>query len=324
MKFRTIFYSLLVTAAVTFQSCKKSETTSAGVEYKVIKEGVGELPPQGDFVVANLIIKNETKGDTTLMESFISEGQPFVYRYDSASFARNNVLGSVQKLIKKGDSVEFKIPADSLLSKGMIPPAWGDSTDVLVFYLGAEKVLNQQEMQEFGNEMREKMMKKAEENSKVQLEKDAIAIDSYLNKEGIQFKTTESGVRYVVKSAKGKNSPKPGDKVVVHYAGRLFSTDGSGEYFDTSMEDVAKEQGIFTEGRNYSEAFSFTIGQGQVIKGWDEGLAILGKGDKATLYIPSSLAYGERAMGVKIPANSILVFDVELIDFETPKEEPAK
>ena len=313
MKIKAIVYSLLVTAAVTFQSCKKTVKTENGSEIVYLEKGAGELPPQGDFVIANLSIKNATK-DTVLFTSQISEDQPYIYRYDSAAF-NNNVLGSYLSLFTKGDSVQFEVPVDSL--KGMVPPTWGDSSDLLVFNLGVQKILNEQEIQEFTNDLRQKMQKKAEESAVVQLEEDAAAIDAFLAKEGIEYKTTESGVRYVVNSSKKGASPKAGDKIVVHYAGKLFST---GEYFDTSIEEVAKEQGLFTEGRNYNDAFSFVIGQGQVIKGWDEGLAALGKGDKATLYIPSSLAYGERAMGAKIPANSILVFDVELIDFESPEE----
>jgi FKBP-type peptidyl-prolyl cis-trans isomerase len=66
----------------------------------------------------------------------------------------------------------------------------------------------------------------------------------------------------------------------------------------------------------HAEAFKFTLSQGQVIPGWDEGIAQLNKGAKATLYIPSSLAYGNQAAGDKIAPNSCLVFTVELVDFK--------
>ncbi|MEQ9007037.1 MAG: FKBP-type peptidyl-prolyl cis-trans isomerase, partial [Ekhidna sp.] len=87
----------------------------------------------------------------------------------------------------------------------------------------------------------------------------------------------------------------------------------SGEYFDTSIESVAKEQEIFREGRDYAP-FSFSLGQGRVIKGWDEGIALLNEGAKATLYIPSPLGYGNRGSGPIIEPNSILIFDVELVE----------
>lgn len=106
--------------------------------------------------------------------------------------------------------------------------------------------------------------------------------------------TTESGLQYkITKKGEGK-MPKQGDMVVVHYTGKLTN--------DT----------VFDSSKNRNEPFKFKIGVGQVIKGWDEGIALLCEGDHATLTIPANLGYGERNMG-KIPANSTLIFDVELI-----------
>ena len=80
-----------------------------------------------------------------------------------------------------------------------------------------------------------------------------------------------------------------------------------------AWKTVAKEQGIYQEGRPY-QPFTFPIGQGRVIKGWDEGIGLLNVGTKATLYIPSTLGYGSRSAGAVIKPNSILVFDVELLE----------
>ena len=83
---------------------------------------------------------------------------------------------------------------------------------------------------------------------------------------------------------------------------------------DTSIEEVAREQGIYDERRGYAP-FEFDLGARQVIAGWDEGIAMMKEGGKAKLIIPSSLGYGAnpRPGGVIKPYNT-LVFDVELIE----------
>jgi peptidylprolyl isomerase len=85
--------------------------------------------------------------------------------------------------------------------------------------------------------------------------------------------------------------------VKVHYTGKLLD----GTKFDSSVDR--------------GEPFGFTLGKGQVIKGWDEGIGLMNVGGKATLIIPSSIAYGDRDMGT-IPPYSTLVFDVELLEVE--------
>ena len=120
---------------------------------------------------------------------------------------------------------------------------------------------------------------------------------SLLNKE---FKT-ESGLTYkIIHEGKGKRA-QTGDLVMVHYTGKLTND----TVFDSSLQ------------RN--QPFKFKLGAGQVIKGWDEGIALLNVGDKAIFTIPPQLGYGERNMG-KIPSNSTLIFEVELLNIvEKPK-----
>ena len=108
---------------------------------------------------------------------------------------------------------------------------------------------------------------------------------------------TESGLRMIVHKEGNGNRPNPGQTVDVHYTGLLET----GKKFDSSHDR--------------GKPFSFPLGQGRVIKGWDEALALMSKGEKRTLIIPPELGYGNRATG-KIPPNSTLIFEVELIDIK--------
>jgi peptidylprolyl isomerase len=109
--------------------------------------------------------------------------------------------------------------------------------------------------------------------------------------------TTDSGLKYIIWKKGDGEKAASGDKVSVHYAGRL--TDGSP--FDDSYKR--------------GKPFEFPLGAGRVIKGWDEGIAYLNVGDSATLIIPAELGYGSVDRPT-IPANSTLIFDVQLKDIK--------
>lgn len=110
------------------------------------------------------------------------------------------------------------------------------------------------------------------------------------------FNKTESGLRYqMIQKGNGAQAEK-GKKVSVHYEGSLEN----GQVFDSSFK---RKQPI-----------EFTLGVGQVISGWDEGIALLKVGDKARFVIPSHLGYGSQGAGGVIPPNATLIFDVELMN----------
>jgi peptidylprolyl isomerase len=106
---------------------------------------------------------------------------------------------------------------------------------------------------------------------------------------------TASGLKYTDEVVGSGDSPTKGKKVTVHYTGKLTN----GKKFDSSVDR--------------GQPFSFTIGVGQVIKGWDEGVMSMKVGGKRTLVIPAALGYGAQGAGGAIPPNAELVFDVELL-----------
>ena len=111
------------------------------------------------------------------------------------------------------------------------------------------------------------------------------------------MKKTESGLFYIINKQGSGSTPSKGFKVSVHYKGSLVD----GTVFDSSYQR--------------DEPIEFSVGIGQVIKGWDEGIMLLNKGSSARFVIPSHLGYGAQGAGGAIPPNSTLIFDVELIDF---------
>jgi peptidylprolyl isomerase len=107
-------------------------------------------------------------------------------------------------------------------------------------------------------------------------------------------------LEYIEVEAGTGPAPVPGDRVAVHYTGTLED----GTVFDSSIER--------------GQPIEFTLGRGEVIPGWDQGIALMREGGKATLIIPPHLAYGETGAGAAIPPNATLTFEVELVEVSQP------
>lgn len=114
--------------------------------------------------------------------------------------------------------------------------------------------------------------------------------------------TKRDGLEYEI-SKEGKGQAViSGQRVQVHYSGWLNVNGKRGKLFDSS--------------RKKNKPFIFALGEGQVIRGWDEGVAGMKRGEKRILYVPAMLGYGSRGAGDVIPPDSNLIFEVELLDFE--------
>ena len=135
-----------------------------------------------------------------------------------------------------------------------------------------------------------------EGNRKKRLEAEKAAAEEALEKLPAGFQKTDSGLRYqFIQRGEGKKAEN-GKTVSVHYTGQL----PDGKVFDSSYPR--------------KKPIEFPLGQGNVIEGWDEGIALLQVGDKARFVIPAHLGYGSRGAGGVIPPNATLIFDVELMD----------
>ena len=114
--------------------------------------------------------------------------------------------------------------------------------------------------------------------------------------------TTSSGLQIIDTKVGTGASPRSGQTAVVHYTGWLYTNGAKGQKFDSSVDR--------------GEPFEFPVGQGRVIKGWDEGVATMKIGGKRILVIPPDLGYGEKGAGTVIPPNAELHFEIELLAVE--------
>lgn len=305
-----IFYALL--SIVLLNACNNTKETRSGVKINYLKKGDGSEVKGGHYLLAHMQYKDQKDSvwwDTKKL------GMPTIIQMMD-SVPKGNMALEVMQLLRKGDSVSFQIPAKNLFEKtfhGQLPPGV-DSTTKFTFNVGLADVMTLPQVQKYQMRMDSIRRAKYEEEKVIQLGKDTVLIDNFLKEKNIVAMKTKSGLRYVVtKPGKGENA-KEGQTAKVHYVGRLMN----GKVFDTSVESVAKANNKYTPGRSY-DPLSLTLGMHQVIPGWEEGVALMNKGSKMTLYIPSSLAYGDRQTGQDIAPNSILIFDMELVDAVTPK-----
>ena len=260
----------------------KSVVTKNGVEISYLSEGEGPAPASGDIITINMTYK-DSKGN--LLFDTKDNGGPAPLLFDTSRWQQAGLLYEAFKVVKVGDSITFDIPAANLFEttfRGQVPDSI-DASSNISFVVG---VVATQSAADYTRKQDE-----------AQLAIDVEIIDAYLSENNIEAITTESGLRYVITQEGQGSNPIAGNDVSVHYNGTLLD----GTKFDSSYDR--------------GQPFSFSLGKGRVIKGWDEGIALLNKGAKATLYIPSTLAYGSRGSGPTIGPNTVLKFEVELIDF---------
>ena len=307
MNIKLLSATALLSTALFFTACSNSkypgyEQTKDGLYYKLIKhDEKGKKASEGDVIMMDMIYKNDK--DSIVFNS-ATQGLKVPVPLTKPSFKGGLEEGFA--MLAPGDSASFIVSADSLFIKtfGMqeLPKEIAKGS-MLTFYIKVDEIKSKAEIEK----MREEKMAEAAEMAKKASEEEQISMVKYLADKKITTKPTESGLIYIEKTKGNGPVAAKGKKVKMIYIGRL--TDGT--LFDTNVEKVAKENNMFQEGRPY-DAFEFTVGNGEVIPGWDEALQLMKEGGKATFIIPSKIGYGEMSQG-KIKPFSTLVFDVELV-----------
>jgi FKBP-type peptidyl-prolyl cis-trans isomerase len=268
----------------------KYKTTESGLKYKLIETNEDGKPVENDNVVS--LRMTYGKQDSVIFNSDkVPDGlMVLVQRKSSYPGDFYEMMG----LLHEGDSATFELDAESFLRKttgsAKIPADLIGQT--LNFNVKVVKVQTRAEYEAEAKAKQEQL--KVEERE---------IIEAYMADNGLDAEPTESGL-FVIETKKGNGEkPKAGEIVKVHYTGTLLD----GTKFDSSLDR--------------GQPFEFPIGQGRVIPGWDEGFSMLNEGTEATLLIPSYLAYGEQGAGASIPPNSILRFDITLVDVVSQEEQ---
>ncbi|MFD1469750.1 FKBP-type peptidyl-prolyl cis-trans isomerase [Hymenobacter caeli] len=286
--------------------------TASGIEYRLFRKG-----PDGRFAPRALAVPTDapyasragqfltvfmdfrTGRDSLLMNS--RRVQPRPQPFPLLPAPPPGTLEEAVALLLPGDSAVFRLPADTLFAKSFqgqpVPPFIKKAGNVLVVSVQTFELVSRDELMAREQQLRAEQAQVAAAASAKQLVKDNAQIQAYLKKNKLVAHKTAGGTYYVITRAGKGALPKKGQTVSVLYKGSLLAT---GKVFDASAQHDNKP-------------IDFPLGTGQVIPGWDQGIAALPKGSKAVLLIPSPLGYGARGAGADIPANAVLRFDVELV-----------
>lgn len=258
----------------------------SGLYFNKIKSTNGRKVKDGMYLTFDFVI---SLLDGNTIYSSIDANHPGSFEYGK----RFDTEGLMQGLgmMRQGEEVELLIPS-ALAFKDGGRPGMIEPYTPLHYFVRLTSVKTKAE-----HEAELEAKKKKAEAEKMALKmQEASILAKYIADNEITVEPTASGLYFISTQEGDGEQAKAGDKVKVHYTGTLLD----GTKFDSSLDR--------------DQPFEFVLGQGQVIKGWDEGIAMLKVGGKATLIIPSSIAYGDRQAGEIIKPYSPLKFDVELIE----------
>lgn len=262
---------------------KKEKETPSGLKYTVLQAGDGVLPKTDSIIVFDWELRDSN--DSVWQETF-KNGIPGAAQIaDSSQLSDEDGLTQMLRMLSKGDSVRTEMSVQEYFTKrgGPVPPQI-DSTLNITFTIKVKEILAQDKFQTF----MEAELKKREVRI---FKRDQQDIGDYLAEKKLTALQDTSGLQYIIHSSGDGKKPSLDDCVEVKYKGTFLKT---GEVFDQA------------------ERIAFPLNG--VIAGWKLGIPLLGKGDSATFYIPSKLAYGPQGYPGAIPPDMILIFNVTLLD----------
>jgi FKBP-type peptidyl-prolyl cis-trans isomerase FkpA len=305
---------LLVLISMIFAGCKPAfKKGDEGLEYKIITDGKGDKLKFGDFMQLHVAqYYSGDKKDTLLTDS--RDGMPFMEMLDSVTTPP--AYYKILTQLRKGDSLVVRLKTDSVFSKmpDNMPPYMKKGQYLLTTVKVIDIFKNRAQADSARSIAMAKAKEAEEKRGAEQLAKDDKILKEYFAKNNINPVKTEKGTYVeIIQPGTGANIDTT-NVVVTNYTGKTMD----GKTFDSNTDPAFQHVQPF----NVNLTSDYTLGSG-VIKGWSDGLKLLNKGAKAKFYIPSSLAYGSRGMGEKIPGNAILFFDIEVVDVLTKEQAKA-
>jgi FKBP-type peptidyl-prolyl cis-trans isomerase FkpA len=299
---RIIPVALLGAALISNTGCKNGGGFQKykGLEYKIIKDMPGKNAAPGDIVEFNIVAMADTFHLQNSREQM--GGKPAVLRVEESQ--KSGDLQAVFTKLSVGDSAIVEIPIDTLM-KNMPPqqqqmPPWFKKGKKITINLS---IVSIKSMDDYKKEMEAKqaqMQQEMKEKADKQLPVDDKILQDYFAKNNIKAQKTASGLYYTIEKTGSGPAVTQGQVVSMMYTGKTLD----GKVFDSNRDTAFHHAG---------QPLTFKAGMHQMIPGMDEGVTLLKKGGKATLYLPSPLAYGEQGPP-NIGPNAILIFDVEITD----------
>lgn len=288
-------------AAVFTQGCVLNSDkvrTPSGINVEFLRYGEGDFPSFDDILHFHL-----TYSDHTGRAVYDSRKRRQPYKIRNLDLLRDtlSVLGETLRMCKVGDSITFKVPYTRYypeVLKKPCPEAF--KFEYMTYHASLFLATTLDNIQE---KRRQIYQAETAEVNKVdslhrakQTKIDSTILVKYFNENGLKPQRTENGAYFIIKKKGSGTKTKHGSTVTVDYVGSLL--DGTEFYSSYKMSDP----------------MSFVLGFREVIQGWDETIALMRQGTKATLYVPSTMAYGNKSSGPVVGPNSILVYEIEVVE----------
>jgi FKBP-type peptidyl-prolyl cis-trans isomerase FkpA len=288
---KTIFYTAVFALAIS--SCKNVDfkKTKSGLAYKLFPSSSGTKAVPGAFLKVNVIYKIRD----SVLKSTYGTAPTYLPVPDSTRPSRPYDITEIAHLLKKGDSVYIVQEIDTLYKEappGEMPPFFKKGDKLYTGIKVLDVLPNEQAVQA---DYEKEAVKAAAGQSKL----DDKALADYIAKNNIKAQKLPGGTYVEITSPGNGEQIADGKFVSVMYRGKTLA----GKVFDTNMDSSF----------NHTAPMDMVLGSQPLIKGFNEGLKALKQGDKARIYIPSTQGYGAQSPSPDLPANSNLIFEVEIL-----------